>query len=117
MRKSHGVSSLAATIVSQAVHDFLRAPVDSAAYRTARKFIYGTECTHLICSDCPESEEGWRATECPPGPYMAPCECLHGWDRHLFLTFDWEEHRAIVAGAAGLDPEAIQDECTRKERK
>lgn len=112
MRKSNGIGSLAAVIVENVVRDFLFAPPDSAAYRTARKFIYGGECSHVVCGTC--SEESWREGECPPGPYALPCECGHGPDVHMILMFDWTEHRDLITSAAGIEPGTLKEiaECT-----
>lgn len=107
MRRASGTPSLAAIIVEHAVKDFLFAPQDSAAYRTAKKFIYGGECTHVVCTTCLDGRQEWRTGECPPGKYAVPCGCGHDWGKHLIMTFDWEEHRDLITGAAGIEPEAL----------
>lgn len=117
MRGSAGISSLAAHIVSQAVEDYRYAPMNTAAYRTAKKFLFGGACSHLLCYACDmDTEDGWRVAECPPGISQEPCACTHGWDMHGWASFDWIEHAELVIGAAGLDTEAIQRECRKRER-
>ena len=106
MRKANGTSSLAAVVVEQAIRDFMYAPRQSAAYRSAVKFLNGEECEHLICSVC-AGTEGWRHGECPPPEGVkVPCVCTHSWREHLIMTFDWGEHRDLVTGAAGIDLDA-----------
>ncbi len=117
MRGSQGIQSLAAHIVQQAVEDYQYAPMNTAAYRTAKKFLFGGECVHLICWSCDQSDiEGWRAAECPPGDSAEACVCAHGWEMHAWTSFDWVEHAELVIGAAGLDPESIQREVRKRER-
>jgi hypothetical protein len=112
MRRASGVSSLAAIVVEQAIKDYLFAPHDSAAYRTARKFLVGGECSHIICSTCLDNKPGWRNGECPPGVALHPCACGHGWDVHLIMQFDWTEYRDIMSGAAGIETQALEALCT-----
>lgn len=120
--RTGGVSGLAVQVVEDAVHDFLHAPAASAAYRSAKRFIFGGECVHLVCTDCaheaprggPDADRTWwRYGECPQGqPYMEPCRCEHGWEKHLFMTFDWKEHRDSIVGSTGLNPEAVRKALT-----
>lgn len=89
--------------MEHAINDFLYADKDSAAYRTAVKFLKGEECSHIICGVC-AGTEGWRAGECPPPMTIKePCQCTHSWREHLVMTFDWGEHRDLVTGAAGIE--------------
>lgn len=111
MRRAKGASSLAAVIVEQALHDFAFAPKESAAYRTAKMFLTGGECVHTVCSDCTVPSAGWRSGECPPNAPGEPCHCGHPWERHSKIVFDWEEHRNLIAGAAGIDPEVLERCC------
>ena len=103
---SSGTQSLAALVVEQAIQDFMYAPEDSAAYRTAKKFLDGGTCSHIVCTEC-AGNRGWRSGECPPGRQETPCECGHEWLTHVIVEFDWSEHRDLFIGAAGIEPEAL----------
>ena len=108
MRGSHGPSSLAARIVDDAINDLKSAPKDSAAYRTACMFVDGGECSHLVCDECFDPKIDWRESECPPADGTIPCECGHGWDKHIVMYFEWNEHRDMIAGACGINPDTLR---------
>lgn len=107
--KGTGIASLAAIIVEAVISDYQSAPPESAAYRSAKKFLRGEVCSHLVCEKCSDPAKGWRSGECPPADLgISPCVCGHAASCHAILEFDWAEHRDLLAGAAGVNPSALR---------